>query len=533
MVLWLLFVAAQACELPMLSAGDFNVTSLAQFKKVIKEEEFFLLAVAAKWCNHCCKAEPTLNELHQTLQSLEPTIKLVRVDSAQHEFINSYIRDAESLPQIYAVKKGAFTRYNDAFEVNRILYFMDRVIQPIIPLETEEEVDEFFKPGDLKKYLRVVAFIIDEERDADSYFAQFQKTAEGLTTWLHAASGLVTDKALIKSLRDKKKYTNFLNSVVISRKPGEFKILDFAELESEQIKSWVFRNGVGLVEHLNAFNFQVYKSIGLPLLIMFVDKEDVKSQDYIYTFERVAEIFEDQVKFVWMYGHEQKKTMRSLGLLEEVYPSVAFNLNENRQLAFDQKLPITRDNLHAFVQAFIEGKRDALNTEKGKNSEIEQAYRDTVQLTAAEFDSKVLREGNDVCVLFYSSVDSPESLSMAPYFNKLALRFAELEFPNVQVYRFDIAVQSVPRHIRSETFPAVYLFPAFHKKPPYPVYSGPGKTLPLMFFVANHADIEIELPDLPHLSPDQVVEYYKQKAALPLERQQAVEEANERRHWEL
>jgi hypothetical protein len=33
MVFWLLMLAAQACELPMLSAGDFNITSLSQFKK--------------------------------------------------------------------------------------------------------------------------------------------------------------------------------------------------------------------------------------------------------------------------------------------------------------------------------------------------------------------------------------------------------------------------------------------------------------------------------------------------------------------
>lgn len=492
-----------------------------------------MLAVAAKWCNHCCKGEPFLAEVHEFLQNVEPKVKLARIDSAQHEFINTYIRDAEVLPQVYAVKKGVFTRYNEAFDAKGILVFLDRVIKPFKLLESEDAVDEFFQGGAAKKYLKVVGFIHDEERDADSYYAQFLKTADGLTTWLHSTVGLVTDPNLIKSLRDQRKYTNFLNSVVLSRRPGEFKVLDFAELSDEEIKSWVFRNGVGLVEPLNGYNFQVYKSIGLPLLMMFVDKNDIKTQDFLYMFERVAEIFEDQVKFVWMDGVEQKKNMKGLGLLENVLPSIAFNLNENRQLSYDQKLPITRDNLHAFVQAFLEGKRDALNSKESSNSEVDGAYKYTDQLTAAEFDSKVLREGLDVCVLFYSSVESPDSLVMAPYFNKLALRFAELEFPNIRVYRYDVAVQPAPRHIKAESFPAVYLFPAFHKRPPYPAYSGPAKVLPMMFFIADHADIETELPELPHLSPDQVVEYYRQKEALPLERQKAVEEANERRHWEL
>jgi hypothetical protein len=492
------------------------------------------LAVAAKWCNHCCSSEPTLAELHETLQSVEPRISLARIDSAQHEFINSYIKDAEALPQVYAVKKGVFTRYNDVFEPYRMMVFLDRIISPYVLLETEEQVDDFFE-GVEQKYLRVVAFLYDEDRDADSYYDQFLKTADGLTTWLHSTTGLVTDQALIRSLRDKKKYTPYLNTVVLSRRPGEFKVIDLAELKANEMKTLVFRSGVALVEPLNGYTFQVYKSIGLPMLIMFVDKDDIKTQDYLYTFEKVAEIFEDSVKFVWMDGKDLsiKNRMKSLGLLEDKLPSIAFNLLEARQLSFDQRLPVTRDNVHAFVQSYVEGKRDTLNSKASENSEIERLYKDTAQLTAAEFESKVLSEGLDVCVLFYSSVDNKESLTMAPYFNKLAQRFAELEFPNIRVYRYDAGVQATPKYIRSDSFPTVYFFPAFHKKPAFPIYSGQAKTLPMMFFIANHADIEIELPELPHLSPDQVDEYYRQKEQLSPERQKAVAEANEKRHWEL
>jgi hypothetical protein len=340
---------------------------------------------------------------------------------------------------------------------------------------------------------------------------------------------------LIRSLRDKKKYTPYLNTVVLSRRPGEFKVIDLAELKADEMKTLVFRSGVALVEPLNGYTFQVYKSIGLPMVIMFVDKDDIKTQDYLYTFEKVAEIFEDSVKFVWMNGNDPsvKFRMKSLGLIDDKLPAIAFNLLEARQLSFDQRLPVNRDNIHTFVQSYVEGKRDSLNSKAPQNSEMENLYTNTPQVTAAEFEFKVLAEGLDVCVLFYSSVDSKESLTMAPYFNKLAQRFAELEFPNIRIYRYDAGVQATPKHIRSDSLPAVYFFPAFHKKPAFPVYSGQAKTLPMMFFIANHADIETELPELPHLSPDQVEEYYRQKEQLSPDRQKAVAEANERRHWEL
>jgi hypothetical protein len=57
--------------------------------------------------------------------------------------------------------------------------------------------------------------------------------------------------------------------------------------------------------------------------------------------------------------------------------------------------------------------------------------------------------------------------------------------------------------------------------------------LPIMFFIEKYVDITFELPELPHLSPEQVDAYWVQKAELPEDRQKAVGDANERRNWDL
>lgn len=48
--------------------------------------------------------------------------------------------------------------------------------------------------------------------------------------------------------------------------------------------------------------------------------------------------------------------------------------------------------------------------------------------------------------------------------------------------------------------PAIHLFPAFHKHPPYVNYTGKAKVLPIMYFIEKYADVKFELPEMPHLS---------------------------------
>jgi len=54
--------------------------------------------------------------------------------------------------------------------------------------------------------------------------------------------------------------------------------------------------------------------------------------------ERVAENHEESIKFGYVDVHEQGlgAKRRALGLVTEILPAVAFNLFENRQLAFDE-----------------------------------------------------------------------------------------------------------------------------------------------------------------------------------------------------
>ena len=291
------------------------------------------------------------------------------------------------------------------------------------------------------------------------------------------------------------------------------------------------------MDELTAYNFPLYKATGQPMLLMFIDPSNASHYKTLSMFEKVAAIFEDEIKFVWLDGTEEtnRKRKRALGLVTENLPGVAFNLLDARTVPFDEATELNKENLISFVYDFLDHKLGSKNNPAvhSIDPEYETLYKDTPKLQAADFKDKVLSEGYDILVLFYSSFKDEKSLQLAPNFNKLSKRFNELEYPNIRIYRMDIAQESVPKHIRIDHIPAIYFFPAFKKTPPYVQYTGEAKIVPMMFFVEKYADIQIQLPELPHLHPSQVPEYYKQIEELEEDKRIKVREANERRHWEF
>jgi len=134
-------------------------------------------------------------------------------------------------------------------------------------------------------------------------------------------------------------------------------MLELAYRHDEDVYAWIVKNSMGVIEELNAFNFQILKATGMPMLLMFVDKNNVHHDSHLYMFERVAEVYEDVIKFGWMDCTEPIKAKKqALGLVTEILPAVAFNLLEDRQIAFDEGKVLNEQNLKEFVQNFLENK---------------------------------------------------------------------------------------------------------------------------------------------------------------------------------
>ena len=241
------------------------------------------------------------------------------------------------------------------------------------------------------------------------------------------------------------------------------------------------------------------------------------------------------INFVWMDGTTEtsKEKRKTVGLVTENLPAMAFNLLDGRVFPYDESKNITLKGIKYFCANFLENKlkQGVKKTGfKGKNMEIEQKFRNTKSIAMNDLDQLVFQDGTDVMLLVYESNDE-KSLNIAPNFNKVALRFKELAIPTMKVYKIDADNEPVQTIIGHYVLPAILFFPAFHKSKPYIQYTGEGKAVQLMFFAQKYADIRFDLPELPHLSPDQVEAYWQQVGELSEERREKVAKANEERDW--
>ena len=229
---------------------------------------------------------------------------------------------------------------------------------------------------------------------------------------------------------------------------------------------------------------------------------------------------------------ENNEKKKSVGILTDVLPAMAFNLIDTRVFPFDYTKEINSENLKKFIFDFLNNKLKpgAKQTMRQQNPEIEEKYKDTPYISADLIHSKILDEGTDVMLLIYDS-SNKSALAIAPHYNRVARRFNELRINSLKVFRIDAAAEAVHSILGTYILPAILFFPSFHKAKPFVQFTGDATTVQMMFFAQKYADIKFELPELPHLSPDQVPAYWEQVAELDSEKRKKTAEANERRDW--
>ncbi|OMJ95175.1 hypothetical protein SteCoe_1551 [Stentor coeruleus] len=519
------FALAYECDYPNFYSGHLNITTEKQFRDLMKKEKLFILALSAKWCTHCCKIETSLVEALPEIE--KKGLKLVRADLSTQTYFNKIIEKSESLPHIYIVYNNELKRFDG--QVGPSLFtFIEKFSNPHQILSSVEEIDDFFSSSPSIS-LAMVGFIFDTSED---YLKIYQNFAINLLDWPYTKFGLVTDKFLIKSLHIAEKYILYLNSLVIYTN-GEFKSLDL-EMDT-QLLPFVARNTLKVLDELTPFTFQIYRSLSLPMLVMFIDKENPEHYKYIEIYERIARDSYGDIGYLWMDGKQPNNAekKRAVGIITDKLPALAFNLLDGRVFPFDETKEITKKSISIFIENFRNNKLES-GAHKGlrtKSGELENKYKNTPYLKYDELEEKVLSEGTDVMLLIYDSRDE-KSLGIAPNYNKVALRYSELNIPSIKIYRSDIVSDPVQTKLGTYIWPAIIFLPAFHKVKPYVQYTGEAKAVQLMFFAQKYADIKFELPELPHLSPDQIQAYWQQVNELDEEKREKVSAANERRNWD-
>ena len=217
-----------------------------------------IIGVSDATCDVCCHTEPLLEKLTAAFDAKKYTgkkgkmLQIGRLDVADRDTWNILTTEEispEDTPAIYVLHDNLYYKYpmdrdTDLHDITPLLHFIDRLEQPLLPLNSEEDIKAFLasenepdisKSGFLKKtpvYLnqvytnvflktRVLIFMFDK--------SEYEKEMKDLRTAARLGAqrlglryGLVTDTKLIRKY--KAKYGNKwfhdevqLSTVIIQR----------------------------------------------------------------------------------------------------------------------------------------------------------------------------------------------------------------------------------------------------------------------------------------------------------------------------
>ena len=522
--LWLLtLVSAQPhCSQPNFSAGDFNLTSEKHLRTLLKSEEPFLLGLSAGWCSACCLYEDKYSAMLARMAEMEKKVTFVRADVKTADYIRKYVGSVEEVPKLYYVHKEVFYPYVEEANGYIMYLFVERMLKPYKTLESEEDFGKFW--ADKRRIRRVLGLIYDGDRDLDSDFAQFEAISYHLASTGAYEVALIADRNLLKRLKAQRSI-QFYDSIMVRKPSGLAKTLDLATKSTDtDTYFWVLLNSLELVDELTINSLPIYHRIGLPMLLLFLNVRTLEQDDHLESARKVAENHWGAVSIAWVDGSSEvnREKRKELGLMTDKLPAAAFNLQDERVFPMDESAPFTYENLNRFVSDFRENRlipRPSPKIASKSVYEIETILGLIPGLSRASFQDKVLTEGQDTCVFFYSSTDSSKDTvertrAIAQSVAALKARLTDLGADSVHMYRFDVGTEVLPRGIAIGSAPAIYLFPAFHKSPPYVQFIGQNHYLNIWFFLAKDVDSPLRLLKLKEMTPEEHQIYEAAKASL-------------------
>ena len=173
----------------------------------------------------------------------------------------------------------------------------------------------------------------------------------------------------------------------------------------------------------------------------------------------------------WLDGKMHAGKMSALGLSEKL-PAIAINTMQSGRFTFPANSEFTEAAITLFVEDFVAGR---LKSGAQVDADLDaqrlpiEKVEGSLELTKESFVTQVMQDtSKDVVVLFYTSTQQL-SVDFVIYWKKTVERFHALKIRSVKLARYDVAKYQVPMDVEFEHTPAVIMFTAKDKTPPFKV----------------------------------------------------------------
>jgi len=302
----------------------------------------FILYVTANWCDYCCQHEKELHKLKDLLADKkfnEEFIPIVQLNSASDvEALKELKVGFFKVPSLYFVKNRQFYQYNSFFKADNILRFINNIINPVITLESIEQVENFLATdkqleekseflGDYKLYIpeevdhhyriRAIGFFSEVE-EYSAEFTQFHNYADKVAYRGDLRFAIVTDPEIIKhfkSLYDGVWFNSHsLNSIVMKR-IDKVMYLDLSLL-NEMLEVFMVYNSIPFLDELSMNNNEIVKNIATPIALFFIDSSfNIPNYHSMMKFLiNISKRYIGKYVFMFMDGNTKNKSKEQVGL---------------------------------------------------------------------------------------------------------------------------------------------------------------------------------------------------------------------------
>lgn len=521
------------------------------YMKIMYRYKRFLLYVTATWCDYCCQHNDELRKLKillkdRTIDGEEIPIVIVHSNNAVdavRELKITYFK----VPTLFFVQNKNFIQYSSFFRAPNIFRFLNNIINPVIELNTVQEVEDFLdttkevdedneflvgtKPHvehaffDFFYKNRMIGFFADKDEYAAEY-SSFMNYAEKISHRNDLRVGLVVNRELIKHF--KKVYegswfnTHSWNSVVLKRAEKTM-FLDLSLL-SEHLEVFMLYNTVPLAEELSINNTAIIAKISTPIMLFFIDTSFIL-ENYVTQLKFIEMIAKDYVgKYVFMYldGNTKTKTKEMFGLKKDMQTPnfVIMYISSNKFKNTPESFAYCDIFIHKFLNKNLgtkySGELDAIRDKniKSFDDKIVANLKSTTKIQISNYVQTLANKKYDFIVFVIDSDYDEKSEITSKYINKLCERLKALGIKSTLVATFDINENGIQN--KFEGIPLIngkiFFVPSKSKKPV--LYNEKVSTLRLLKFIEKLAEIKIRLPELPHLEPELHEDYYLKKSVL-------------------
>lgn len=343
---------------------------------------------------------------------------------------------------------------------------------PAVSLLNKDTLEEF-KTAD--KVVLVAYFAADDKSSNET----FTSVAEGLRD--DFLFGATNDAALAKSEGVE------VPAIVLYKQFDEGKNIFSEKFDKDAIAAFTKAASVPLFGEVGPETYSGYMEAKVPLAYIFAETHEERAE-FATLLKPVAEKHRGKVSFATIDAKQYGAHAGNLNLKTDVFPAFAIQETvKNTKYPFDQDKKITLDNIHDFVQQFVDGKIEP----SVKSEPIPETQDGPVQIVVAKnYDEIVLDDKKDVLIEFYAPWCG-HCKALAPKYDELASLYTSNKDwdSKITIAKVDATANDVPDEVSG--FPTIKLYPAGAKDAPI-TYSGSRTVEDLVKFVAEKGKYKIE-----------------------------------------